>query len=220
MVSDQSGLRVDDFALDGYTIVSDVISPLALATIVQGIGALACRKAGTRNALQSEWCQEMARTIRGHRVIAALLPANAVAIQCLYFEKSAQRNWQVPLHRDSMFPVKAQVESADWGLWQEKQGRLYARPPHGVLTTLVAVRLHLEANTVSNGPLQVVPGSHRTHQTAGRRVLCLVPEWGAVVFSPLLLHASSKVNHGVRRVLHYVFAPPLLPDGAEWAHSV
>lgn len=206
-----------DFSSKGYTIVSDVISPSELNVVVQGINALGCAKAGTRNALDREWCQAIARLIHCHPVIAPLLPAQAAAIQCTYFEKSAERNWLVPLHRDYIFPVKARKANSDWSLWQEKEGGLYARPPDTILRMLVAVRLHLEANTETNGPLQVVPGSHLTTQTDGVRVLCLVPERGAVIFCPLLLHASSKVIHGVRRVLHYVFAPAILSDGVEWA---
>ena len=220
-MTDQSLQKpLDHLTQAGYAIVSDVISSSELATVVQGVSALACSKAGTRNALEHEWCQSIVHTIRRHPVIAPLLPAHAVAIQCIYFEKSAERNWRVPLHRDSIFPIKARVESANWGLWQVKEGHLYGRPPDVVLRNLVVVRLHLEANTATNGPLHVIPGSHRTCQTDGTRLPCLVPECGAMVFYPLLLHASSKVICGVRRVLHYVFAPAILPDGAEWAQVI
>ena len=41
-----------------------------------------------------------------------------------------------------------------------------------------------------------------------------VPRGGAMLMRPLLLHASSKIlAHTPRRVLHFVFAPAIPPDG-------
>lgn len=44
-----------------------------------------------------------------------------------------------------------------------------------------------------------------------------VPRGGVMLMRPLLLHASSKISaNKPRRVLHFVFAPAIPPDGLRW----
>jgi hypothetical protein len=44
-----------------------------------------------------------------------------------------------------------------------------------------------------------------------------VPRGGIMAMRPLLLHASSKAsNDSPRRVLHFVYGPPDLPEGLRW----
>ncbi len=101
-----------------------------------------------------------------------------------------------------------------------KEGVQFVQPPRKVLESIVAVRVHLENNSVENGPLQVVPGSHHDGVESGDRVICEVPEGGVLVMRPLLLHASSKFRSGTRRVMHFLFGPPNLPDQAEWPNTL
>ena len=176
--------------------------------------------AGTRNLLRAAWCQELATRLKRIPAIQEVLPSDAVTTQCTYFHKSESNNWLVALHRDLSIPVKARVSSEDWTAWSEKEGVLFAHPPQVVLESVVAVRLHLEENTHNNSPLQVVPGSHAGATSRAERVTCLVPRGGVLIMSPLLLHASSKLKSGTRRVLHFVFGPHELPNKAEWAHAV
>jgi ectoine hydroxylase-related dioxygenase (phytanoyl-CoA dioxygenase family) len=73
----------------------------------------------------------------------------------------------------------------------------------------------------------VIPGSHRhgklSHvQIQGWReqeeATCLVPQGGALLMRPLLLHASSAAQvPGHRRVIHLEYAADPLPGGLEWA---
>jgi hypothetical protein len=52
-------------------------------------------------------------------------------------------------------------------------------------------------------------------------VVLLVPQGGALVMKPLLLHASPKATGATpRRVLHFVFGPLKLPLGLEWRDAV
>ncbi len=93
---------------------------------------------------------------------------------------------------------------------------------------LVVARLHLDDCLEEDGPLRVVPGSHRfgilTDEAAGalRRTRgerrCEMRAGGVLLMRPLTLHASSKSSGaGRRRVLHFVFGPPDLPGGLTWA---
>ena len=111
--------------------------------------------------------------------------------------------------------------------WSEKEGELFVQPPVSVLDTVLALRLHLDKCNEQNGALRVVPGSYRLGRlTAAEAIrakdalgeVCVeVPRGGAMLMKPLLLHASSKVSvNGARRVLHFVFAPPILPGTLGW----
>jgi ectoine hydroxylase-related dioxygenase (phytanoyl-CoA dioxygenase family) len=80
--------------------------------------------------------------------------------------------------------------------------------------------VHLDDSTAENGPLRVIPDSHRhgvltdqqVHEFAGRyeAVECLSTRGGVIAMRPLLIHASSKSrNEQPRRVLHIEYADSL-----------
>ncbi len=210
----------EDFERNGYVVVDQLIEECDVSNIELQLSALAIESAGTRNLLGIEWCALPAQRIKHSSTIGPLLPQAAVAVQCTYFEKTADRNWLVALHRDRSIPVARRIKAAGWAGWSEKEGVLYTQPPAAVLECLVIVRVHLEDNTELNSPLQVIPGSHIGNVKAGARVLCLVGMGGALVMRPLILHASSKLKRNARRVLHFLFGPASLPDKAEWAYAV
>jgi ectoine hydroxylase-related dioxygenase (phytanoyl-CoA dioxygenase family) len=211
---------ISAFDSNGYVLIEEIISEQSIAEIEQHIEAIPNDGAGTRNLLSTQWCKKLAQTIAKHPQISALLPESAVAVQCTYFNKSLKRNWLVPLHQDYVIPVKERFSDPGWSMWSVKEGVPYARPPDDILATIVAVRVHLEANTLKNGPLQVVPGSHRNSETQASRITCLVAKGGALVMKPLTFHASSKMTEGRRRVLHFLYGKAQLPHPAEWANVV
>ena len=45
--------------------------------------------------------------------------------------------------------------------WSQKEGALFVQAPVELLAQLVAVRVHLDACGADDGPLRVLPGSHR-----------------------------------------------------------
>ena len=101
------------------------------------------------------------------------------------------------------------------------------QPPISVLERMVAVRVHLDDCGADNGPVRVLPGSHRAGrlraaEIAGWRqriaeVSCIVPRGGLLVMRPLLLHASSPARRpGHRRVIHIEYAATNLHSGLEW----
>jgi ectoine hydroxylase-related dioxygenase (phytanoyl-CoA dioxygenase family) len=197
--------RFDD---DGYAIIERVVDETRGDAI---LARLPAGRAGSRNLLDESWCRQLAAEVRAHRDVRVLLPEHVRAVQCTLFDKSPRRNW--------------------YSGWSTKEGVLYVQPPPAVLESLVAARIHLDASTADNGPLRIVPGSHRLGRLepgqadeARRRegeVVCLVPRGGALVMRPLLVHASSKVSAPVsRRVLHFVFGPPGLPHGLAWHQAV
>lgn len=217
-----------DFDRDGFALVVQVLSPQECA---QAASQVTVDGAGTRCLLSRPWCAALAGRLRVHPAIAALMAPDMVAVQCTYFEKSADRNWLVPIHQDLSIPVLARVSDPGLSGWSIKEGVQYVRAPLDVLTQLVAVRIHLDPCGAEDGPLRVVPGSHMRGVIGDEQAFalrathgeteCVAPAGAALVLRPLLLHASSKGSGtSARRVLHFVFGPRELSHGLRWNAAV
>ena len=215
----------------GFAIVPQLLSGSECDALVDRVAGGASASGGTRNLLQQDWCSALARRLRQHAQLAALLMPDLVAVQCTYFEKSSARNWLVPVHQDLSIPVAKRVDQPGLDAWSEKERALFVQPPAELLQQFIAVRVHLDACTADDGPLRVIPGSHAWGKldaqaaTAARQThpekVCTVDRGGAMLMRPLLLHASSKsTGTSQRRVLHFLFGPSTLPLRLEWPDVV
>lgn len=220
----------DVFDQLGYKIVESVLTEAECSEVGSEVVESVGRSGGARNLMGFGWCVRIARKLRNHPVVASLLPIGGVAVQCTYFRKSVKANWLVPVHQDLSIPVRTRVEHPELKGWSTKQGQLYVQAPAMVLQSLVAVRVHIDNCSDSDGALRVLPGTHRMGRLEQSRVvemanesegdLCPVPQGGCLVMRPLLVHASSKASgSSERRVLHYVFGPGELPFGLRWRHA-
>ena len=164
------------------------------------------------------------------RVEAVLGPA-ACAVRGLWFDKTPAANWGVPWHQDLTIAVLERVDAPGFGPWTVKAGIPHVRPPVEVLEAMLTVRVHLDDCGATNGPLQVVPGSHlggrldvaatRDRLDRGPAVDCLVERGGAVLMRPLILHASGAASRPARRrVIHLEYAAAPLPGGLRWFETV
>jgi len=216
------------FDASGFLIIEDVVTQTTCDQLCSDPAISSADRAGSRGLLAHPLCKGMATLLKDHAVIAPLLGRDAVAVQCTLFDKSPRNNWLVSLHQDLSIPVRQRIESEHCAGWSKKEGRWFVQPPIEVLEHLVAIRIHLDASTSENGPLRVVPGSHRrgristsnaddARRLAGETPM-LAARGAAIVMRPLLLHASSKAatDASPRRVLHFVFGPRELPFGLEW----
>lgn len=172
--------------------------------------------AGTRCLLDVPVVNETARHLLAELREAGVLPAGAVAVQAIAFDKTPSANWKVTWHQDVMFPFAAPVSHPGFEVPSVKDGVPFARPPREVLEEMLAVRLHLDDCDLTNGPLRVSPGTHALGILKGAEVAdrlaahgehtCLAAEGEAVLMRPLLLHASSQATAPKhRRVLHVVY---------------
>ena len=162
------------------------------------------------------------------RTIASrVLGAAAFPVRAIYFDKTTSANWKVAWHQDLTIAVRARIDRDGFGPWSVKDGVTHVQPPVGVLERMVAVRLHFDDCTSSNGPLRVIPGSHTSGRLSAPDIatiraraaehLCLADAGDLLVLRPLLLHASSPATEpGHRRVLHIEYACEPLPAGLEW----
>lgn len=62
---------------------------------------------------------------------------------------------------DTALPLCERRENPEWGPWSVKAGVTYALAPASALAQVVPLRLHLDDSRPDNGPLRVLPGTHR-----------------------------------------------------------
>lgn len=209
---------VQSFADNGYHIVENILATKELENISEHLQLINLEGAGSRELLTEQWCIALAKQLKDHSKLTALLPKNPVAIQCTFFNKSAEKNWLVPIHQDLSIPVKERLDSIGFTGWSAKQGMLFVQPPASILEQIVALRLHIDDCHKAHGPLKVVTGTHLAGRIPEKEWLtirdqqgeqeCIVNAGGAVVMRPLILHSSSKaIEANGRRVLHFLFAP-------------
>ncbi|MBH9577226.1 phytanoyl-CoA dioxygenase family protein [Inhella proteolytica] len=210
---------------DGHLALPGLLDTSACAELTAACAALPACAAGSRTLLSQPWCQQLVARLRAHPALQGLLPPAHRAVQCTLFEKSGQRNWLVPLHQDLSIPVAHRVAAAGLGPWSEKEGLLFVQPPAALLAELLALRLHLDPCGVADGPLQVLPGTHRSGVLSDAQIAalpralkpCPAAPGDGLLLRPLLLHASSKARGSSRRrVLHLLFGPAELPLGLAW----
>jgi hypothetical protein len=215
---------------DGFARIPDALSTAECVDLSAQLLDAVQGGVGTRGLLEFAWCRSLAARLRSQS-LRPLLPANHVAVQCTYFEKSKGRNWLVPIHQDISIPVRERRAAPGFGGWSSKEGGLFVQAPPELLAQLTAVRLHLDHCGEDDGPLQVVPGSHALGilepeaadalRARNGSTTCLADAGDLFVMRPLLLHASSKASgSSFRRVLHYLFGPPQLASGLNWRHAV
>lgn len=211
---------------NGFAILSDIIDSVTCDGLIDAISPFVNNSIGNRILLSTEPCRKLAVRLRAHPSLNAIL-ARLIAVQCTYFEKSAERNWLVPIHQDLSIPVAERVEHKALTGWSEKEELLYVQPPVSLLEQLVGVRVHLDDCSADDGPLSVVPGSHRHGRLSladadklrsiNDTMICIAPRGSVLLMKPLLLHASSKsTGTSRRRVLHFLFGPAELPFGLKW----
>ncbi len=186
---------------------------------------------GVRNLL--EICpavRALACDARIRQFVVPILGDGAFAVRAVFFDKLPGANWSLFWHQDNVIAVKERLDLPGFTGWSRKAGVWQAQPPVDILSRMVAVRVHLDDCGPTNGPLRVLPGSHRhgwidedLAEWKGRvpEVICTVGAGGVVGMSPLILHASAPAETpGRRRVIHLEYANEELPCGLEWNNRV
>jgi hypothetical protein len=214
----------------GFRIVPRVLADGELETLTAVAARAGGRtRAGARHLLAEPFVGALARDERFLRIAAAAAGTPMIPFRATLFDKSRGANWLVVWHQDTALPLRARHERPGWGPWSRKGGVLYAHAPAQALERVVALRVHLDDSAADNGPLRVLPGSHRCGVLTDAAVAalrdeiapvdCLVERGGVLVMRPLLVHASSKSASGrPRRVIHVEYAASLaIETGVELA---
>ena len=219
---------------EGFAIYDRVLDPADVVRAIEGLGqpglarteagvprrSRAAAKAGTRHVLSLTVVRALAEDRRLLALAEQFLGPGAIPFRATLFDKSQAANWLVVWHQDTALPLARRVERVEWGPWSTKAGILYAHAPAWALERVVALRVHLDDSTATNGPLRVLPHTHsdgvlddaaidrRAREGSGRE--CIAPAGGVVAIRPLAVHASSKsTDTRPRRVLHIEYADSL-----------
>lgn len=239
MLPDLPTSYADQFARDGYSIFPEAVSDEVVDSLRRAIDQLPesaglmrnTGRYGIRNLLElSPTVQECARLPEVRRFATAILGAAAFAVRATFFDKVPDANWSLIWHQDLAIAVAEKQEVEGFKAWRNKDGVWLVQPPREILSRVIAVRIHLDDCGPENGPLRVVPGSHRLGilenqpaetESSVEQVTCCVPAGGVVIMSPLTLHASSKAESpSHRRVIHIEYANEELPGGLQWHQRI
>ena len=203
----------------GYSIHPHVFARADMISLVDALerAEVVRTRAGARHVLRLPVVCELAADRRLIDLASEFVGPAAAPFRATLFDKSAAANWLVAWHQDTALPLRNRVDDPAWGPWSTKAGVLYAHAPAWALETVVALRISLDDSTATNGPLRVLPGSHRSGVLSNQEIArlaaeirpvdCVAPSGGVVAMRPLTLHASSKsADDRPRRVLHIEYA--------------
>lgn len=209
----------DEIEERGFAILPHVISPETIAEVSDEISQPDPRRsrAGVRHAMHLASLARIASSSELMALARNVLEPQAFPLRATIFDKSPDANWLVVRHQDTALPLRHRLDVPGWRPWSTKEGIPYAHALAEVLSQVLALRIHLDNSTADNGPLKVLPGTHRLGVLEDDRihplseevaaVECLVPSGGVLAKHPLLVHASSKSRGETpRRVLHMEYA--------------
>lgn len=215
----------------GYTIADLVLTASACHRIADELPQSNPGRGGVRNVLATPVVLRIVQDPRFARAIREAVDGPLAAVKATLFDKTPRSNWRVQWHQDRVIAVRERIDLEGFGPWSVKGGIPHVEAPAHVLANMLAVRVHLDDTGPDNGPLRVIPGSHRHGKLADEEILRLVstqpqvglavPQGAVLLMRPLLLHASSPATVPAhRRVLHIELAPPDLIAPLQWHSAV
>ena len=228
-----------DLDKDGFCIVpqafdqSEVLSlrdSIESATKVDSESALKSRGTifAARNMIDSiPDIVELVNRPTLHGLLGETLGNNFGLVRALYFDKPSDRSWNLPFHKDLTIAVKDNsLPTSVFSKPTHKAGVDHVEASEALLENMLTLRIHLDDVTESNGPLEVMPGSHltgkRNEESSRMPVKILVAAGDVLAMRPLLSHASGHTDpegNLRRRILHLEFCgTETLPDGFQWMH--
>ena len=196
----------------GYARVQQVLADNEMSTLSSVLAEVPSNAGGKRWAGRD--LASLLQSLPMHslvREISALLP-DSVVLRIVAFKKDAGANWFVPAHQDRSIPIPSATLPPGFSRATRKGDGWQAEAPIEVLQAMRNVRVFIDNATEDDGPLEVIPGSHRL----GRIEQADIPGFGAgsdwhpltgkagevAVLSPLLLHRSARAATPLgRRVL-------------------
>ncbi len=147
----------------GFAIIPDVLSEQDISRLSEDLADAQLRRSrtGVRYALKHSAVAETAQDVRLLDVARRVLGTGAIPFRATLFDKSPESNWLVVWHQDTALPLRRRQETQGWGPWSVKDGVTYAHAPASALGQVLALRVHLDDSTAENGPLRVLPGTHK-----------------------------------------------------------
>ena len=217
---------------EGFAALDEGLSEDEVSRLLQELSLVSRKEghAGIRHLLKLPKVASVAGDRRLLGTVREILGPEALPFRATLFDKSPERNWLIAWHQDTALPMRERREVSGWGPWSLKESVIYAHAPASALDQILALRIHLDDSTVFNGPLRIVPGTHKagvlSHDeihhlsTTFPPVTCTVPKGSILTMRPLAIHASSKSQNDLpRRVLHIEYAAHLDFEGMRLAQA-
>jgi len=206
----------------GFWIKNDIFFDDECDAIISALrqGNVRRSRAGAPNLMSIAAIRNLAEDERLVKICEEITGSRLVPYKATLFEKTGKANWLVTFHQDTALPLEKDTNAEGWGPSSVKDGITFVHAPTWALKKILAVRIHLDPSTASNGPLRLIPNTHQKRIQNNEtfypyikqesEVECLVGRGGIIAMSPLLVHASSKsINDEPRRVLHIEYAESL-----------
>ncbi len=229
------GALPDAIAAAGWAMTGPVVPESEIEALIAALARLQTEHAtrgGLRNLFGVTAVRSLAQSLAVRDVAEAVLGPTCIAVKATLFDKTPAANWRVAWHQDVTIALRERRVVPGFDPWTEKEGVPHAQAPADVLEQMLAVRVHLDECGADNGPLRVLPGSHRggrldasaidARVAAVEPVSCIAERGSILAFRPLLLHASSPATLPAhRRVIHFEFARQnALPTSLAWRDEV
>ncbi|HEX8252909.1 MAG TPA: phytanoyl-CoA dioxygenase family protein [Thermoanaerobaculia bacterium] len=223
---------MSDFESDGFAIADIVLADHQCAHLAASLPVVSgTARGGVRNLISHPTVRALLAHERLGTYLWSVVGRQLVAVKATLFDKTADANWRVQWHQDRTIAVKERLDVAGYGPWSTKSGALHVEAPQEVLAQMLAIRVHLDACGIDNGPLRVIAGSHLRGKLSDDDLQQFVsdaetqelqvPRGGLLLMRPLLVHASSAARAPEhRRVLHIEFAPVEAISPLKWQESV
>jgi hypothetical protein len=220
---------------EGWAVTAPVVPQLAVDRLCDALVPFARedepRETGRNLFDAAPSIRELALSPAVRSVAESVLGPACFAVRAVYFDKALAANWRGIWQQDLTIPVRSRERVLSFGPWSEKDGVQNVQPPVEILERMLMVRVHLDDCGPENGPLRVLPGSHRVGKLspagiAGFRrgstaVECLAERGAILAYRPLIIHASTPViSPAQRRVVHLEFAVDELPEPLAWYSRV
>jgi hypothetical protein len=218
---------IESINVNGYAIVDRLVDAPTVLKIASLLDRHVHGQPGVRNLLHLDEIRGLAGSDAVRSYVEAILGPQARPVRGILFDKTPETNWKVAWHQDLSIPVACKTGAPGYGPWSVKAGVVHVQPPLEVLESMLTVRLHLDDCAASNGPLRVIPGSHRhgvlapvaiaQWKESGQAVDCTGISGSCVLMRPLILHASGTAMMPMRRrVVHIEYAAGNLPGDVSW----
>ncbi|MEO1204909.1 MAG: phytanoyl-CoA dioxygenase family protein [Pseudomonadota bacterium] len=222
--------RQSQFEREGVAIVEHALTDDELVALDRLVPKCNDREAGFH--VGSDVLDHISRHAALSSLAAEFCPAPSDAqsmrlLRVIFFDKHEGVNWFVPWHQDQVreplepagMGAQRSATSGDTGAVYSAAGvRCKTQTPLHLLNKIVTLRVHLDDCTEDDGPIEVVPGSHRHGVMRSAQILdvvakrtpqlCLTVRGDILVMRPLLVHRSQRARRpSRRRVLHLEYLP-------------
>ncbi len=218
---------------DGFALLPRLVDQHEVNRLNEAIAPLAatCATAGIRGlAGKVPAVGQLAQTYTVRRPVESILDRSARLVRSIFFRKDPRVNWHVNWHQDVTIAVDGVTDDPHYLSWSTKEQITHVQPPASVLQRMLTVRVHLDDTDENNGALCVIPGSHRMGRIAtpevatvaknAEKIICRAQPGDALLFHPLLIHASSRANTDrPRRIIHLEYSDASLANGLAWVHA-